>query len=169
MTLNKETNVTYQTMCSLRIYLRRGDMAEGTSFWKRLFRKPLASHLVHAALKAGITHASLSFGNMGFAKGATMIAADVTEIPVDTLPVCVELVGPKPLLDQFVRDHAKPLRNSTLVMLEGVHVRSMVEEDSSSHPAVEYVHAGASPESVQAAVGEVHAVLGTTPPPPMES
>jgi PII-like signaling protein len=144
-------------------------MAEATSFWKRLFRTPLASHLVHAALKAGITHASLTFGNMGFAKGAKAIAADVTEIPVDTLPVCVELVGPRPLLDQFVRDNAKPLHGATLVMLEGVHVRSMVAEDSSTQPPVEYIRAGTSPESAHAASGEIHAALGSTPPPPMES
>jgi PII-like signaling protein len=169
MTLNKENRVTYQTMCSLRIYLRRGDMAEATSLWKRLFRKPLASHLVHAALKAGITHASLSFGNMGFAKGAKMIATDMTELPVDALPVCVELVGPRPLLDQFVRDHEKPLRDATLVMLEGVHIRPMVEEEPSGHSGVEYVRAGVSPGSEPAAQGEVHAVLGSTPPPPMES
>ena len=151
--------MTYQTMCSLRIYLRRGDLAEATSFWRRLFRQPLAGHLIRASLKAGVTHASLTFGNMGFAKGAKTIATDLTEIPVDTLPVCVELVGPRPLLDQFVRDHAKELKDATLVMLEGVLIRSSVQEPKDKD--VEYVRVGAPAESVHTETGGVEASLGS--------
>ena len=134
----------FQTMCALRVYLKRGDNAPQPSLWKRLFRRPLATHLLQAALKAGVTHASLSFGNMGFAKGSKVVATDVTEIPMAALPVCVELVGPKPLLEQFVRDHVKLLTDATLVMLEGVHVAPAIVEGelpASAHH-VEYVKAG---------------------------
>jgi PII-like signaling protein len=136
--------MTFQTMCALRVYLRRGDNAPPTSFLKRLFRRPLSTHLLQTALKAGVTHASLSLGNMGFAKGAKMISSDISDIPVDSMPVCVELVGPKPLLEQFVRDHLKLLADATLVMLEGVHVVPRVVEGdlpASAHH-VEYVKAG---------------------------
>lgn len=122
--------MTFQTMCALRIYLRRGDNAVEKGFWKRLFQRPLSTHLLQSALKAGVTHAALSMGQMGFAKGANQVAADLSDIPVSTLPVCIELVAPKPMLEQFVRDHAKQVKDATLVMLEGVHVRShIVEED----------------------------------------
>lgn len=136
--------MTFQKMCALRVYLKRGDNLPQTSVWKRLFRRPLSTHLLQAALKAGVTHASLSLGNMGFAKGAKSVAADLTEMPVSTLPVCVELVGPKPLLEQFVRDQLKLLSGATLVMLEGVHVVPQVVEGDlppSAHH-VEYVKAG---------------------------
>jgi PII-like signaling protein len=136
--------MTFQTMCALRVYLRRGDNAPPTSLLKRLFRRPLSTHLLQTALKAGVTHASLSLGNMGFAKGAKVISADISDIPVDSMPVCVELVGPKPLLEQFVRDHVKLLADATLVMLEGVHVMPRVVEGdlpASAHH-VEYVKAG---------------------------
>src|SRR5689334_13567243 len=119
---------TFQTMCALRVYLRRGDNAPQKGLLKRLFRRPLATQLLQTALKAGVTHASLSLGNMGFAKGSKVVAMDVTDIPISALPVCVELVGPKPLLEQFVRDHLKLLADATLVMLEGVHVMPQVAE-----------------------------------------
>ncbi len=136
--------MTFQTMCALRVYLRRGDNAPPTSLLKRLFRRPLSTHLLQAALKAGVTHASLSVGNVGFARGASVLSADIGDIPLDTLPVCVELVGPKPLLEQLVRDHVKLLADATLVMLEGVHVVPRVVEGDLPARAhrVEYVSAG---------------------------
>ena len=162
--------MTYQTMCALRIYLRRGDLSQATGFWQRMFRKPLATQLIHEALRAGITHASLTYGNIGFARGAKLISADTSDIPFDTLPVSVELVAPKPMLDQFVRDRAKQLQEATLVMLEGVHVRSMVagEDAPTGRGKVEYVRVASSPESVNTLAEEVHAALGSVPPPAAE-
>jgi len=135
--------MTFQSMCALRIYLRRGDGGPPSSLLRRLFRKPLTTHLLQTALKAGVTHASMSLSHMGFAKGANRVSADVSEIPIDAMPVCLELVGPKPLLEQFVRDHLKQLTDATLVMLEGVHVMPRVQEaelPASAHH-VEYVKA----------------------------
>ncbi len=136
--------MTFQTMCALRVYLRRGDGAPPRSWLQRIFRPSLATHLLQAALRAGVTHASLSLGNMGFARGAKFVSSDVSELPVDALPQCVELVGPRPLLEQFVRDQVKLLADATLVMLEGVHVVPRVAEADVPAGAhhVEYVRAG---------------------------
>jgi len=135
----------YQTMCALRIYLRRGDTTEPTSFWRRLFRKPLTGHLVQQALRGGVAHASVTYGHVGFARGATTISMDTSEIPVDALPACVELVAPRPILDAFVREHAPELGTATLVMLEGVHVRShLVEERDPASRQVEYIRIGSA-------------------------
>jgi PII-like signaling protein len=136
--------MTFQTMCALRVYLRRGESAPPRGLLSRLFRRPLTTHLLHGALRAGVTHASLSLGSMGFAKGAAAVVQDLSDIPVDAMPVCVELVGPKPLLEQFVRDHLRLLGGATLVMLEGVHVLPRVVEGDLPQSAhhVEYVEAG---------------------------
>ena len=135
----------YQTMCSLRIYLRRGDTAEATSFWRRLFRKPLTGHLIQQALRSGVAHGSVSYGNVGFAMGATAIAMDTSEIPIDALPACVELVAPRPILDAFVREHQCQLATATLVMLEGVHLLSRApEERSGAGGQVEYIRVGSA-------------------------
>jgi PII-like signaling protein len=132
--------VTFQTMCALRIYLRRGDNAIGEkSFWRRLFKRPLHAYLLQQALRAGVTHAALSLGHMGFTKGAPSVSADVSDVPTSSMPVCVELVGPKPLLEQFVRDHARQIADATLVMLEGVHVRPQIVEDEPAASAPHHV------------------------------
>lgn len=145
--------MTFQTMCALRVYLRQGDNAPGKGLFKRFFRRPLSAHLLQEALKAGVTHASLHIAHMGFASDGKVVSMELNEIPTTTLPVCVELVAPKPLLEQFVQDHAKHLETATLVMLEGVHVRpQVVEDDGTPHPHhVEYVKAG----SISVAVDHV--------------
>jgi PII-like signaling protein len=131
-------------MCALRVYLRRGESAPPAGLLARLFRRPLSTHLLQVALEAGVTHASLSLGSMGFARGAKVLSADLGDIPLDALPVCVELVGPRPLLEQLVRDQVKLLAGATLVMLEGVHVVPRVVEGDLPAGAhhVEYVKAG---------------------------
>jgi|RifCSP16_2_1023846.scaffolds.fasta_scaffold234894_1 PII-like signaling protein len=151
--------MTFQTMCALRVYLRQGDSAPPRSILNRLFRRPLATHLLQAALKAGVTHASLSLGHMGFARGAKVVSMDISDIPVDSMPACVELVGPKQLLEQFVRDHVKLLADATLVMLEGVHVVPRVVEGDLPATAhhVEYVRAGGLELPVE------HVELGAPP------
>jgi len=136
--------MTFHTMCALRIYLKRGDNAPTRGLMDRLFKRPLSTQLIQLALKAGVTHASLSTGSVGFAKGAKVVAMDVSDIPFSAMPVCVELVAPKPLLEQFVRDHLKLVADATLVMLEGVHVMPGVVEGvlpASAHH-VEYVKVG---------------------------
>ncbi|HVW26925.1 MAG TPA: hypothetical protein VHC69_16270 [Polyangiaceae bacterium] len=159
----------FQVMCALKIYMRRGDLKKSKSFWRRIFTKPLASHFIQQALRSGVTHASMSYGHMGFARGAKGIAMDVSEIPVDALPACVELVGPRPLLEQFVRDHEAELANTTLVMLEGVHLRpTLIEEsETSSGVKVEYLQVGAAMEQEQEHAPELTSSL--RPPPPAEA
>ncbi len=136
--------MTFSTMCALRVYLRRGDNHREEGFLQRLFRRPLSTHLLQRALKHGVTHAALHLRHSGFTRGTTSVATDVTEIPVSTLPVCLELVGPKQLLEQFVREHAKALGGATLVMLEGVHIATELESvpGTGQHP-VEYIKSDA--------------------------
>jgi hypothetical protein len=81
---------------------------------------------------------------------------------MSTLPVCLELVAPKPLLEQFVRDHAKSLAGATLVMLEGVHIAPALESiPGAAQHHVEYVKAGGVSVSVD------HVDLGTADAPPV--
>jgi hypothetical protein len=59
---------------------------------------------------------------VGYTRDASQIAYDQTEVPVNTLPVCVELLAPKRMLEQFISDQARHLKNTTLVMVDGVHI-----------------------------------------------
>src|ERR1700748_2301934 len=94
---------TFHSMSALRIYFKRGDKRTESSWWGRIFEKPLSTHLVHAALKTGIIHAAVNLGHIGFSKDAKTVAHDASELPMHTLPVCLELLAPKRLLEQFIR------------------------------------------------------------------
>jgi PII-like signaling protein len=162
--------VKLEKMCALRIYLRRGEVSEGSGFWRRLFRRSLATHVVHEALSAGVPHASVSYAKVGFVKGSRVIATDVSEFHVDELPVCVELAGPRPMLEQFVRDHGNELRDATMMLVEGVHVRTPVQDSGRPirEEAVEYVRVEslAQAEAPQLeGVGDLYAALSATPQP----
>lgn len=128
---------TFSNMSAVRLYFKRGAEHGGGGFWRRMFKKPLTRHLLQRALDAGITHASVHPGHSGFTRGAKGVSLDISEIPTVTLPVCMELVAPRPLLEQFLRDNTEPLSGATLVMLEGVGIS--LPDDVSSNSVAEDV------------------------------
>lgn len=136
----------FYAMSALRIYLKQGDNRRANSWWGRMLEKPLLTHLVYAALKAEIPHASVSLGHIGYSKGAPAVSHDAGDMPLHTLPVCVELVAPRRILEQFVRDERKQLAGTTMVLVEGVHLLSLsmgeVGEAIEKYPhSVEYISA----------------------------
>lgn len=120
-----EKQQSFHSMSALRIYLKRGNNRPARSWWGRVFEKPLSTHLIQAALKAGIIHAAVNLGHMGFSKGAKTMAHEVSELPMHTLPVCVELLAPKRQLEQFIRQEVHHLKETTMVMVDGVHISSL--------------------------------------------
>jgi PII-like signaling protein len=143
----------FHTMSALRIYLKHGDNRKASRWWQRAFEKPLSTHLVHAALRADIQHAAVTLGHIGFAKDATRVVHDNAEIPMATLPVCVELLAPKRRLEQFIREQAKHLAATTMVMVDGIHISHLhlaeVDEAVEHRPhSVEYITAGDVPLQV---------------------
>ncbi len=111
-----------ERLAILRIYLhrRREKPKPGLLGW--LFPTPLSHYLAECALEAGLPFASVTHGNVGYVRGASHVEHGRTEIQPDTLPSCLELVGPTEQLRAFVRAHERDLDDATLVMLEGVHV-----------------------------------------------
>ncbi len=134
----------FSSISALRIYLRRGDVRKGQHWWNRLVEKPLSTHLVQAAMQTGIVHAAVNLSQVGYTRDASRVSYDHDEIPVNTLPVCVELLAPKRLLEQFIREQARHLKNTTLVLVDGVHISDLflteVEQTIETHPhSVEYI------------------------------
>lgn len=134
----------FSSISALRIYLRRGDVKKANRWWERLVEKPLSTHLVHAALKSGIVHAAVNLSHIGYTRDATRVSLDHSEIPVNTLPVCVELLAPQRLLEQFIREQARHLKNTTLVIVDGVHISDLylteIENSIENKPhSVEYI------------------------------
>lgn len=112
----------FSSVTALRIYLRRGDGKQGKRWWQRMVETPLSSHLVESALAAGIPHAMVSHAQVGYTRSATTVSYDYSDAPVKTMPVCVELLAPKRMLEQFVRAQAQHLQSATLVMMDGVAI-----------------------------------------------
>lgn len=143
----------FSSVSALRVYMKRGDNKKAARWWNRIFERPLAHHIVTAALQAGLMHAAVNLGHMGFGKDAKSVAYDSGEVPLSTLPVCVELLGPKRQLEQFIRDQARHLKGTTLVMLDGVHISNFyVDMDNaiSQHPhRVEYIEGTLAIEHVE--------------------
>jgi PII-like signaling protein len=83
----------FSSISALRIYLRRGDVRKGHRWWHRLVEKPLSTHLVQAAMQTGIVHAAVNLSQVGYTRDASRVSYDNQEIPVNTLPVCVELLA----------------------------------------------------------------------------
>lgn len=134
----------FSSISALRIYLRRGDVRKSQRWWQRLVEKPLSTHLVQAAMQTGIVHAAVNLSQVGYTRDASKVSYDHNEIPVNTLPVCVELLAPKRLLEQFIREQAKHLKNTTLVLVDGVHISDLflaeIDQSIENHPhSVEYI------------------------------
>lgn len=119
-------------------------------------------------MQTGIAHAAVNLSHVGYTRDATRISHDHSEIPVSALPVCVELLAPKRLLEQFIREQAGHLKNTTLVLVDGVHISDLflaeIEETIERHPhSVEYIrgvdntelqveHVDAEEDAVEAAI-----------------
>lgn len=145
-----ENQKSFHSMSALRIYLKRGENRPARSWWERAFEKPLSTHLVHAALKAGIIHAAVNLGHVGFSKDSKAVAYEAAEMPMHTLPVCVELLAPKRLLEQFVRQEVRHLKDTTMVMLDGIHISShyladLEQGSNEKEHTVEYITGGSEP------------------------
>jgi len=141
------TKAPFHTITALRIYMKSGDNKKATTWWGRMFEKPLSTFLVKAALRSGITHAAVNLGHIGFAADAKAVSYEHAEIAMSTMPVCLELVAPKRILEQFIREQSKHLAGATMVMVDGVHVSSLqlaeVDEAVEHRPhSVEYITGG---------------------------
>ena len=147
-------NTPFSTISALKVYMKNGDNKKAATWWKRAFEKPLSSYLVREALRSGITHASVNLGHIGYTANAKHVSIDAGEIPLTTMPVCVELLAPKRILEQFVRQQVKHLRGTTLVMVDGVHISDLhlsALDESLEHKlhSVEYISEGDEPVQIE--------------------
>jgi PII-like signaling protein len=152
--MDQQISTVSATISALRVYMRRGDNKKSARWWNRMFEKPLSHHLVNAALEAGLMHAAVNLGHIGFSKDAKSVAYDSAEIPLNTLPVCVELLGPKRVLEQFIREQARHLAGTTMVMVDGVHISNLylaeLDEAIDARPHhVEYLSGVQEPIAVE--------------------
>jgi hypothetical protein len=113
----------------LRIYPRQSDMNHSTRWWQRSVEAPLSHHLARAATEMGIGHAVVNLSDMSRTRKEAKDSHGHQRFPLSTLRGCVELLAPNPLLEQFMREQAKYLQSTTLIMLDGTHVSDLALAD----------------------------------------
>lgn len=123
-------DTTAKRLCIARIYLRKRSEKRTPGIRGWLFPRSTARYLAEQALKLGATYATVTLGHLGFVQGARRVEQDTAEIPPDTLPTCVEVVAPKELIEEFLAAQRSELANATVVLLDGVEIRSAVPGDA---------------------------------------
>lgn len=122
----------------LRIYLRQSDLNHSLRWWQRSVEAPLSHYLARAANQSGIEHVVVNLSHSSGMREAARDSHEHREFPRNTLFGCVELLAANHLLEQFIREQAKYLQSTTLVMLDGIHVSDLalaeIERLIESHP-----------------------------------
>ena len=104
----------------VRIYFNRLHlMRQGFGFWKSVMRPPAAVMLAKEALSEGITFAVVTLGAGGFVRGAKHVEVDDGEIMPETLPSCLELVGPMGRVRSFLDSRKAVLADAIVMRMEG--------------------------------------------------
>jgi len=104
----------------VRIYFNRLHLAEGRAgFWKSTMRPPAAVSLAKEALSEGIVFAVVTLGAAGFVRGAKHVEANMGEVVPETLPSCLELVGPIELTRRFLEARKAILTDAIVIRMEG--------------------------------------------------
>jgi PII-like signaling protein len=111
-----------QPLSVLRIYLRHRSRKPGPGFLGRIFLRSLSNDLAARALKAGVSHATITLGHAGFVSGAKRIVADISDVPASTLPTCLELVGTVAILESFVESNHEDLTDAVLLRTDWTKV-----------------------------------------------
>ena len=99
-----------------------------------MFPPQLSECLLQAALEHGVTCGAMFSPCCGFLKGARWITREVSEIPATTLPICIELLAPKAVLEKFLLEQAHRLTTAQIVLFDSAerighneHIPAVVE------------------------------------------
>lgn len=107
-----------ETLCVARIFVHPRALMRTGSWWRRAWQSP-EYRFVQDALSAGILHASVAWGQLGFAPRAKRVEVDREQVPARRLPLCIELVAPRARLERFLSDHREDLEEAVVLVFEG--------------------------------------------------
>ncbi|WP_237478616.1 DUF190 domain-containing protein [Lichenibacterium dinghuense] len=110
-------HVTAKEIGMLRVYMTPKERFRktGESRLKAAFSgRPLYQELVNEAKRAGLVNAVAHHTHYGFSNGGEVRQRDTEGMNVD-LTMCVEMIGPKVMLETFCRRHGELLRDKVMV------------------------------------------------------
>ena len=103
-------------LVALRLYFRHGETIEHKSFWQRLARPSVASHVLKSAHSKGIEQVLVHHVHAGYLPGGKPRLRHVEHIHPH-LPHCIELIDIESKLRSFWNDHAHQLTNVRALFL----------------------------------------------------
>lgn len=141
--MNASTHqVTILETGMLRIYLASKEQfrPQGAG-WLRgaLTTRPMYQELVRQAKQAGLVNANAHRTHYGYSNHSHIQATDAERSNAE-LTMCVELIGPKPRLEAFCREHGALLRDKVMVFkhLERWQVGAADATERTGHAATSH-------------------------------
>jgi PII-like signaling protein len=101
----------------LRIYFHYGAKLKREGFWAKLTAPPYGTYLLSLAKKQGIEQAARQRISAGYLSKEP-ISYDMSEIPPDRLPQCLELIDSESKLRGFLKKNGADLKQSRSVLLK---------------------------------------------------
>ncbi len=100
----------------VKIYFRYGQQAKGQTFWQRLWNNNLGQLLLKKAKELNINQAAIFTAKSGYLQGDN-ISSNISEIPSNKNPVCLELVDNPDKLQTYLADNKTLLADTNVILL----------------------------------------------------
>lgn len=106
----------FENISVLRIYFRYGQKAKNLTFWQKLWNNNLGQQLLKKAKEMNIERANIFTAKAGYLDN-DKISFNISEIPPNKNPVCLELIDQPEKLKLFIEQHSTELSGATLILL----------------------------------------------------
>jgi PII-like signaling protein len=109
-----------------RIYPELGAEKRKPGFVGWFSAQPLITFLAEDAIEFGLLHVSVTQGRAAYIRDArrSTISSGL-EMSTDILPLALEIVGSRELIERFLERHGDDLRDTLIVASEGVEVKAL--------------------------------------------
>lgn len=97
----------------VRIYMTPGEKRSGQGI-RRMFSKPLYQEIIAAAKQDGLMNAAAHHTHYGYSSSGK-IQSHNSDIPNESMNLCVELIAQRDQLERFCRKHGDLLRGKVIV------------------------------------------------------
>lgn len=100
----------------VKIYFRYGQQAKGQTFWHRIWNNNLGYLLLKKAQEKKISQAAIFTAKAGYLQGDN-ITINISEIPLNRTPVCLELIDTIDKLQSYLADNIFLLAETNVILI----------------------------------------------------
>ncbi len=100
----------------VKIYFRYGQQAKGQTFWHRLWNNNLGYLLLKKAREMNISQAAIFTAKAGYLQEDN-ITVNISEIPLNKNPACLELIDTVDKLQTYLADNTFLLADTNVILI----------------------------------------------------